>query len=526
MKRNFFNEIKNLLNKLLNKYEDQDILNEAQEWLKKNIYRVRSLFENYTLRDFIIEPFKSVFDSSTKTLNTDIYSVITQVAVINAVLAGLPGKMGIGVTISIALEIWMAYRIAQHVGLKINEISDIPKYFGVLAATITTIVWGVKAALGFAFSFFSLISGPINPLIFAELLVTDLLGVGFWFGFSNVRKNQRFGAFGINGLLSVTKELFSHQYRILKNLLTPNNIKLTATRLTSYLKGDFPVDQRLINGEVFSTAAMAYLISGQYEKLDGPLGETFIRAIRLRWSSQFNESTSIDEIAERFSEYSPEQIDGAINTIKGKMFEIMVADDENIFGDGWFATMHNDESFPGSDIVFSNMETGNRVEISLKAIVEENTQIIENALIKYPDIPIMTTEEAAKLYENDPRIFGSGIRHDELNTITEEKFDELIETIKPINHNEVIIGGVIFGSSAALWPFVMAYLRSKITYEQLEVVFNHILGETGLKLASRISYGFIFGPLFAWWLLARGIKGLVTMIEPKDSIFIEIKKLP
>ena len=141
MKRNFFNEIKNLLNKLLNKYEDQDILNEAQEWLKKNIYRVRSLFENYTLRDFIVEPFKSVFDSSTKTLNADVYSIVTQVAVINAVLAGLPGKMGIGVTVSIALEIWMAYRIAQHIGLEINGISDMRRYFGVLAATLTTIIW-------------------------------------------------------------------------------------------------------------------------------------------------------------------------------------------------------------------------------------------------------------------------------------------------------------------------------------------------------------------------------------------------
>ena len=83
MKRSLLDEVKNLLNKLLSKYENQDILDEAQKWLKKNIYRVRLLFENYTVRDFIAEPFKSVFDSSTNTLNTDIYSIITQVAVIN-----------------------------------------------------------------------------------------------------------------------------------------------------------------------------------------------------------------------------------------------------------------------------------------------------------------------------------------------------------------------------------------------------------------------------------------------------------
>ena len=82
--------------------------------------------------------------------------------------------------------------------------------------------------------------------------------------------------------------------------------------------------------------------------------------------------------------------------------------------------------------------------------------------IKDPDIPIMTTEEVANLYKDDPRIFGSGVFHEDLESITEEKFEELIETIKPINHNEVIIGGITFGASAALWPFVMAYPRKRL----------------------------------------------------------------
>ena len=35
MKRGLFDEVKNLLNKLSSKYESQDILDEAQKWLKK-----------------------------------------------------------------------------------------------------------------------------------------------------------------------------------------------------------------------------------------------------------------------------------------------------------------------------------------------------------------------------------------------------------------------------------------------------------------------------------------------------------
>ena len=55
------------------------------------------------------------------------------------------------------------------------------------------------------------------------------------------------------------------------------------------------------------------------------------------------------------------------------------------------------------------------------------------------------------------------------------------------------------------------------------MVFKHVLGEAGVKLVSRVVYAFVFGPLFAWWLLARGIKGLVTMAEPTNKILIELK---
>ena len=516
-------DLKKILEEGIDRYRNTDLLNEAREWLEKNFLKVSTLFENIRLRDFVLEPFKSVFNSNTASLKSEIYSVITQVAIINAVLAGLPGKMGIGVIVSMGMEAWMAYQIAQHLGIRFTKISDVWQYFGAIAATLATILWGVKAALGAAFSMFSLISGPINPLIFAEILVTDLLGVAFWFGFSNIKKNKEFGSFGAKDISKVTHELFKHQYGLLKHILSPSNIKLVGKRLVVYLKGDFPVDQRLINGEVFSTMAMAYLISGQYEKLEGPLGENFIKAIRLRWSSQFNEDTSIEEIAARFQDYSPEQMEGAINTIKGKMFEIMVTEQQNLDGDQWSAVMHTDESFPGSDIIFINEATGEHLEVSLKAASIDNTSIIEEALSKYPDTPIMSTDEVASLYKDDPRVFGSGVLNEDLDSITKENYEKLIEEIEPINQYEVVIGGVTMGTAAALWPFVIAYLRKKIDRSQLEMVFEKVLGEAGIKLASRLTYAFVFGPLFAWWLLARGVKGIVEMVEPSRIKFIEFK---
>ena len=493
-----------------------------KKWLENNYYRVKQLFENYTIRDYIFEPFKSVFETKSKTLDADIYAVITQVAVINMVLAGIPGKMGVGVWVSVALEGWMAFSIARHVGIEVRSTTDIWKYFGVLAGSLGMILYGFRAILGFGFSVFSVIPA-INPLIIAELLVTDLVGILFWVGFNEANKS---GSFSIPRrmlfqIVALTKELALHQIRLIKNVFNIQNIKIVGNRLSSYLKGEFPVDQKIINGETFSTAAMAYLISGHYDKLQGPLGTVFIDAIRFRWSAQFNQNTSIKEIADKFRDYDPDQLDGVLNTIKGKMFEIMVTGQENIDQDDWVARMHTDETFPGSDIIFTNSESGIQLEVSLKAVSVENKSIIEHALSRYPDIPIMTTDEVAELYAGDDRVFGSGFSHTELDEITSERFDELISNIEPINAQQVVFGGVTVGVAAALWPFVIAYLRNRITKEQLEVVFERVLGESGVKLVSRITYATIFGPLFAWYLLAIGVKGAVVLAEPKQTYRME-----
>jgi hypothetical protein len=67
--------------------------------------------------------------------------------------------------------------------------------------------------------------------------------------------------------------------------------------------------------------------------------------------------------------------------------------------------MHTDESFPGSDIILINEETNQQIEISLKAVSQDNSEIIERELAKYPDLPIMTTDESAELYQDHNMVF-------------------------------------------------------------------------------------------------------------------------
>lgn len=481
----------------------------AKVYFEENFEKIEKLFKDKTLNDFIFEPFKDLFHTPLKTFDKDIYFIITQVALINAVLAGLPGKLGVGVFVSMALEGYMAYAIAKHIGIKLDKPSDIFKYFGILATTAGIILYGFKTLLSFGFSMFSIISG-INPLIFAELAITNFVGILFWVGFKEAKKD---GSFKIPARMlleisTASKELFSYQFQTLKNVFSIDNIKIVGTRLKQWFTGDFIQDSKSINGEIFATASMAYLIQGSYEKLDGPLGNLFLEAIRLRWSAQLAPDATVEEIAEKFSQYDQEALVGVVNTVKGKMFELMVAQKENTDNDIWEAKLFEDESHPDSDIIFSNPQTGEIIEVSLKAT--ENKSIIEHALEKYPDTIIMTTDEIAKIYGDDSRIIESGIDNESLQNITEENIDKLISSIEPsINANQVVIGGVAVSLIGAIWPFTMAYARKKISYEQYENALKKIAPDIGISLASRLSYLVIFGPIFAWYLLARGV-GVLT----------------
>jgi len=512
---------------------ESETAQEANRWLQDNWKRIRDALggsqqadadsRQSKIRDYLFSPFISIILSPSDKLDREIYAIITQVAIINAVLAGLPGKLGAGVYISMALEAWMAYEIANHVLHKDQQLqnpSEVWKYFGIIGASIVGVLWIFKHILTFAFSLFSFIPW-ISPMIPAEILVTDFIGILLWLGFTQVRDGRKFkDGINLQEASRRTKGVFLHQWRLLKKVLDRKNLTTVKNRVWAFLSGDLGFSPQVTqkeNGELFSTVAMAYLISGQTDKLQGPLGETFIEAIRHRWSNQFSTETPVDEIAESFrNNYTdPAAIEGTINSIKGKMFEILVAQQENNDGDQWSAVMHTDETFPGSDIIFTNQQSGEQIEISLKAVSEQREGIIEHALAKYPDIPIMATDEVAALYAGDERVMSSGFSNRDLHSITEDRFDELVNQIEvnPANQYEVIVGGVVMGATAALWPFVMAYHRKRITKEQLKSVFEKVLGESSESLLLRVVGGFVFGPLFAWYLLAKGVGGLVTMAE-------------
>ncbi|MGA0170360.1 MAG: hypothetical protein ACO3JV_11845 [Pseudomonadales bacterium] len=490
-------------------------LDDSRAWFERNWQRVRALFSEATIRDFVFEPIRGVFSAEGSDDAKVIRQTITVVAVANAIMAGLPGKMGVGVAVSIALEAWMAYVIAARVGVEIKQPSDIWKYFGLLAAVAGTVLYGIRTMLGLAFSITSIIPG-LNPMILAELAVTNLVGVLFWIGFEEAKRTGSFTVpmRALSRVGTETKNLVVHQWDVIRDNLNPTTLSRMRKRLTAWLKGEIPVDYGVLRGQVVPAVLMAQLLSGNTEHLDGPVGREFVAAIRDRFPEL--REANIDEIADHIRDYDPEQMNGVLNLVKGKLFERLVTKYENADGDGWRAVMHEDESHPGADIVLTNEETGQVVELSLKAT--DNPAYIETALLRYPDIPVLTTEEVSRFFGDDPQVTGATITHADLAQVTRENFDELLSRGTALDAAAGAASGVAFGTAIGLWPFVAAYIAGRIDQEHLERAFAKALGDAGIALAARISYALVLGPVFAWYLLARGVIGLTRSAQDTSGV--------
>lgn len=498
-------------------YEDESARTKAADWLQRNLSRVSALFENVSLRDFVFEPFKSVFEVPGAGKEAQIKTTITLIAVVNMVLAGLPGKMGVGVFVSMALEAFMAYRIAQAVGVMLDGVSDVWKYLSLVGSTGLMIVYGFKALLGLGFSAFSVIPG-VNPLIFAELLTTNLFGILVWTGFEEARKT---GSFSVPRrlLLSVwkqAKELFKFQFNTLKNTLSVENIKTVGGRVRDWVTGGI-VDETKVRGELLVPLAFLYLKGREIEKLNGPVGQEFIEAIRDRFPELQN--ASIEQIADAIEQYDIDPEHGVFPLIKGKLFERLAARAENNDGDNTYMRLHEDESYPGSDAILWSSDTGQELEISIKG--SANPDYLEGALIQYPNHPIITTGD----HEVDDQIIPMLMTNAELEEVTQENFDALFSRLDHIS--AAGMGGASAGSGAlaALWPFTVAYLRKRISKEQLNLAYDKVLGDAGVALGSRIGWGLVLGPVFAWFILAKGVMQLAKTQMPEIDEQTEAKKI-
>jgi len=495
-------------------------LDESKKWFEKNSKKISTLFENDKVRDYIFSGFKDLWDRTEFGEDRKVFAIITQVSIANAVLAGIPGKLGVGVVVCIALEFYMAYAIARRLGLEIDDTDDIWTLFKQVAnygLYFTFVGFIAIYAFRHLFSFvFSIIPGIFPQTIITEYIVTTFIGVLFWISFQQTKNFDLFKKKVLFTAFKKTKDLLKYQKNAIKDTFSKDTFFQLKNNLDEWFTGDYLDELPKIRGNVFVSLALGNLLIKNYESLEGPLGQLFIKSIRDRWSEL--ENKSIEEISTfMYSEYTEQQIPSVITTIKGKFFENIIETQENSDGDTWIANLHKDESYPGSDIIITNTETGEIIELSLKATF--SSDYIENSLLKYPEIPILTTTEVASEFKDLDMIIASDFQNSEITEITEKNFDILVNNLNQFTKTQGIgsvATGVGIATAIAVWPYVAAYVRGKISKEKLEIALIKVFPDAGKELAYRIGFIAIFGPIYAWWILAKTAMSLTP--SPKDNV--------
>lgn len=129
---------------------------------------------------------------------------------------------------------------------------------------------------------------------------------------------------------------------------------------------------------------------------------------------------------EAVSKMNEEQLEGFISGIKGKLFEIRYTEylNDGHLPEGFSAVMSESATNPGWDIAI--LDSTGLVADQLQLKATESVEYVQTALSRYPDIPVVTTDEvygeiAMRGFADN--VINSNISEEELTAVVEEAID-------------------------------------------------------------------------------------------------------
>ena len=133
-------------------------------------------------------------------------------------------------------------------------------------------------------------------------------------------------------------------------------------------------------------------------------------------------------LTEIINQAGPEQVEGYVNGIKGKLFEIRYADylnDSGMLPDGYTAILASSANNPGWDIAIGDRYGNIHDVLQLKAT--DQLDYVRSALERYPDIDVVTTSEVYNqiaMNEMVSDVISSNISNAELTDTVVDVFND------------------------------------------------------------------------------------------------------
>jgi hypothetical protein len=161
----------------------------------------------------------------------------------------------------------------------------------------------------------------------------------------------------------------------------------------------------------------------------------------IRRSSKKLRHASLEEIGNHLSEMSLLELRGFGSNVKGIYHELLYAANENSDGDNITVQLFEMTNHPGADVRQFDDENF-RTEIQLKAVAD--TSLINRHLERYPDIPVVATDEVAQGMDG---VETSGLTNAQLEADVQSILERLSE-FGPLNDAEDVALPVGIGSIA------------------------------------------------------------------------------
>jgi len=184
-------------------------------------------------------------------------------------------------------------------------------------------------------------------------------------------------------------------------------------------------------------------------------------------------------VADQLSQYSPAQLQGIANNVKGIYHEMRFVQAENSDGDVIHAEQYELTNHPGADVRLINTETGEVTDIQLKAT--NSASYVEEHGERYPDIELRVTDEVS---EKSVQYDSSGFANTDLTADVDGALDELTD------HAPYIEG------TAATSGLLSAALNTKATLQGKQSVSKatrKTLEDIGVAGASAAIIEFLVG---------------------------------
>lgn len=236
-----------------------------------------------------------------------------------------------------------------------------------------------------------------------------------------------------------------------------------------------------------STNRIEYVIGGVVWALlsrdpvgQGAESQLVLDAVRRSTTDLTDASESV--ISDYLAKYSPEQLKGIANNVKGIYHELLFVDDFNVTHSDSYAELYEAANHAAADVMIKDRETGAILhQIQLKAT--DSAAYVREHLARYPEIEVRATEEVSL---TTPGLVSTGISEEEIRSQVDSDLQLLADNSI---EDQTLESGGLFG--------VVAAGRAMIEVSQGKKTATQAAKDTGAATATAAAATWIAAFLFS-----------------------------